>query len=329
MDKALEVAYTLRDKLCSNKIKDTRDKYYMVSDKAVAGPLCVRGCMGGVHVDANDIRGRVKYFIAKPTRAIIADYNKGHPIYKSIFIDKKLNDHLPYGSSEEHADYFLDYILNRSPWANVFITKDPGDVRTKGIIIDANHDLSLVTTATVAVRTLLDYPDFAYNFYQMRKLLQDEYPENLQYILSALLKYSPSTVTSKILNKTKTISTWMVDSTQYQAYGNVMWFKSLTPSGVTNFLNNAPIENNNNFLSKDGRIDRYKMWVRNWQSDGPLTVESGMTGKLPVQPDKSLRKSVKMTSNIGSRVINAYKKDGVRNLAEQILKYSISKEASK
>ncbi|KKK97533.1 hypothetical protein LCGC14_2651810, partial [marine sediment metagenome] len=274
----------------------------------------------------------VKYFVAFPQSMRILKYvnNIRTTTYRTMFVDKKLDDHSPIGSSNEHADYFLDYILNRSPWAPLFITKDPEDVRTNGVIIDATNDLTLVVTATIAIRTLNDYPTFAYNFYRMRQLLSDKFPENLQYIVSALLTYGEGVKfpAPRIL-KNKKVPIWTIDKVHYKGYGNVMWFQNLTPMGVSNFLNGVYIEKFDNLLSSTYDIVKYSLFVRSWQSDGPRVIESTIRGELPVLPDIKFKHTIKQYGDLGLTIGDAYKADGVINLAKAILKYSTSKEASK
>lgn len=335
MDKALKVAYTVRNRLSEKKVCTTRDKYFLIDNNGIQSGLLSRGCMGPIAGDANAFRSalkadaHIKYLVIFPQIMRVTKYagRNGPTEYRSVFVDKKLDEHMPIGSSEEHADYFLDYILNRSPWAPVFITKDPEDVRTKGLIIDANNELTLIVTATIAVRTLCDYPDFAYNFYRIRQLLGDKYPENLQYILSALLLYGEGYKVKKVIKRK--IPVWNIYSTHYKGYGNPMWFKNLTPSGVRNFLSGTSINNGQNFLSSNNFIDRYKLFVRTWQTDGPQDQGSYASGNLPVIPDIALRSMMRRDGSLGATTGYAYENGAVADLAKKILKYSTSKRASK
>lgn len=83
---------------------------------------------------------------------------------------------------EEEAFMYLDWLLNRSPYSSVFISKDVHEcLLHKAIIADANHPSNLMAGGLVASRRLWEYPTVARVFCD---LVKEGTNEDLAYILA-------------------------------------------------------------------------------------------------------------------------------------------------
>lgn len=59
-------------------------------------------------------------------------------------------------STDEQLNKFIDWLVNRSPWAVVFVDKDVQRIRELGYVVDANHPSSFIGSAMVASRFMTE-----------------------------------------------------------------------------------------------------------------------------------------------------------------------------
>lgn len=87
---------------------------------------------------------------------------------------------------EEEALYFLEWLLNESPYSSTFITKSPEEaLYYKATISSSHHPSNLMAAGMVASRRLWEYPEIARFFVDMGKA---GVKKDLAYFLAHMLE---------------------------------------------------------------------------------------------------------------------------------------------
>lgn len=78
---------------------------------------------------------------------------------------------------------FVKYMLNDSPWADAWLTKDVDEAMKGCAMMDVTKHFSYVCSAAIAMRTGSEYPRFLSVF---KKLIDMKYSPNVAYIMSQM-----------------------------------------------------------------------------------------------------------------------------------------------
>jgi hypothetical protein len=89
------------------------------------------------------------------------------------------------GDPRPYDIQYVDWVLKRSPWADVFIYKDAKQVIRQGNLIDMEKwPCRWVIAGTASIRHLAEYPAFSERWHQLRKHM----PEIEAYFFAHLIK---------------------------------------------------------------------------------------------------------------------------------------------
>lgn len=86
--------------------------------------------------------------------------------------------------NKEEFKTYVDYIIQRSPWKNAFITRTTDEVINEGIAINVDNGANYVVSAAVALRIGHEYPNLAVDFHN---LVVTGCPEHLAFITSSMM----------------------------------------------------------------------------------------------------------------------------------------------
>ena len=91
----------------------------------------------------------------------LSDYNIEHSLpgrskFKSQGIAYVLSAVMKPHVTEAQALNFIDWLINRSPWAEIFVDKDASSVYKYGYVVDANYPASFITSAFIASRFITE-----------------------------------------------------------------------------------------------------------------------------------------------------------------------------
>jgi len=84
-----------------------------------------------------------------------------------------------------HLDY-VDYIINRSPWALAHVIKDPETVLKQGFIVTTNVPGPFMVTAALALRATTEYPNQPSGFLRLKEMMT----EDRAFIASCFMQFS-------------------------------------------------------------------------------------------------------------------------------------------
>lgn len=148
--------------------------------------------------------------------------------------------------------WFLDYILNRSPYADTFVTKDAEEALEERLVVSStDHEGCLVGGAIVALRRLWEHVYVAHSAYD---LVQAGVNEDLAFILGHCIQ-APSEIESN------TIVSWTAD---------LNWHTSIDPSymgfgAVKNFMQHKVLTKNGTYFN----TGRYRGYSAMYGSGNP------------------------------------------------------------
>lgn len=72
--------------------------------------------------------------------------------YKEAGISYVLSHVMKPHVSDALLRRFIDWLVNRSPWQHIFVTKDVDDILEYGYVVDANYPTAFITSAFIASR---------------------------------------------------------------------------------------------------------------------------------------------------------------------------------
>jgi len=75
----------------------------------------------------------------------------------------------------ESVAMLFEWVVERSPWADCFLTKDVGEIMSEGYFLDVTKDAELVYSATIVMREATEFPKRAEMFRHFVKMGIDEY----------------------------------------------------------------------------------------------------------------------------------------------------------
>ena len=113
------------------------------------------------------------FAIVEPNRAILQN-SFGHPCHwemKNPEFDGKCplvwTMHKKTEGHKERDLLWIDYIVNRSGFSRMFLTKDPEDIYENGYLVDTRFPYNFVYAGTSCTRQLWEYPIKGYAFEQL------------------------------------------------------------------------------------------------------------------------------------------------------------------
>lgn len=190
--------------------------------------------------------------------------------HSSKFVINSLQTGEAYGENpgrilpKETELWFVEYILNRSPYADTFITKDPVRALERGFTISSgDHPGNLVGAGVVALRRLWEHVYVAQSAYDLHKA---GVPEDLAFLIGHAIQ-----VESKI--KPDSVTSWS---------NNLNWHTSvdiglMSFKFVKNFFEHKLVTPNDHYVN-GGRYNGYSN-MYGYSYEGNLS--SYITGNFP------------------------------------------------
>ena len=86
--------------------------------------------------------------------------------------------------TQKHHERFIQYMLNDSPWAFCFVTKDVKEALEVGILMDVNQNVSHIVGAAMSLRLATEWPDVLIPFCDV---LDKGYSGNVAFLCSGHL----------------------------------------------------------------------------------------------------------------------------------------------
>jgi len=121
---------------------------------------------------------------------------------------------------------YFDWLANRSPWADVFVTKDPEDIIKNGWVVDPKFPANFVTSALIATRFVTEsYTDVIYKRFKVYK-----------DILAMGFKEQEAFLFSYYFNRSKDGKSFPVTFTPVSSGHTVIGLDNATESYCRNFL---------------------------------------------------------------------------------------------
>lgn len=220
---------------------------------------------------------------------------------------KALSAVQPLQTSKEGALNFFDYLFNRSPFAEVFITKDPVDAMKNGIVANTDLPENLVLSAFVASRfpTESYVKDMKERFRVWEEIKAFGFSENFAFIFSQVFKFT---------NTKKYEVIYMPHTSGHCTFE----YNNASEAYYHNFINNTPVKlSDKTFKENGGYGGRSFSGTGIWQTKGDDGAFSRwMKGLKPITFDKAVNYNIFEKAPDAGVVITSA--EGFKNVLEQI-----------
>ncbi len=163
------------------KIKDIRSELAKLAKAGYDG----NRCNYSIEFDNGKIRHQAPDAChARLCWSNYADEDSGAKAIVNIALNVSAHYKELSGANRKVYPLFVKYILNDSPWAFCFITKDVDEALEKGILMDVQQNVSHIVGAAMSLRLGTEYPDTLKPF---ADALEKGYSGNVAHLVSGHL----------------------------------------------------------------------------------------------------------------------------------------------
>jgi hypothetical protein len=209
---------------------------------------------------------------------------------------------------DEYVLPYIDWLLNRSPWADVFVDKDVKSVYKYGWLIGTDQPSNLVASACIATRYFTE----TYTPQISRRY------ETYLHILSLGFSEHESMLMSYLFEKDKG-KKYLVNFRSLECSHSVFAMNRAPESYYRNFLNDNPKGcQTGSFKSRkgyDGEIHAL------WKSSGGSSSDAFFSWIQNVRPiDSKAKKSLNIFEKIETKGFTITSEEGFKSVITQVLK---------
>ena len=134
-----------------------------------------------VYIIDDSIKSEPMHAICHACTAV-NDFKDRRYIISSVVQDQDFN------ASKEASEIWLDFLANRSPVADVFITKDVKDMIKNGAVFDCRYPSNAVQFALIATRQPWEYAARVETFKVLKELIPERYAFLISHYASGSIK---------------------------------------------------------------------------------------------------------------------------------------------
>lgn len=289
-----------------------RDNFVIISSKGLNRHYA-HGCMGSLSIMAaghlkNSLAKQIDFVLTQPLARYIVRRDTPYLYSAGRW---RIPEVLP----------FVKWLANDSPWAHVFINKEPKDIIFRGAILDGTCPHRLIMQSSIGLRAVADITEVIEVWGRWKDLIKLNPPYNMDmaYLMAQMAR---AVDTGDEIMKSVVYAPRSGDTVGMN--GSV---PAMNKEGLNNFLLRTPLQ--------DGFYDA-SQWreslsnypsITAWQKDGygnskspPHTIKWGNTKTMKVQTSFRSMANVhywddEMVNDIAQSVIRKYGSDELKELA--------------